>query len=297
VAFHPTDGSAWGAYLQGREALDKGIAAGLAKHWLLHVHVIEPHASYDPPDEYLGAEKALPPVPWDLSDRDVQYDVTRTQWPTMTQDEKDLLKAHLVARYDGEVSWMDDQIYWMLADMDFDHLLDDTLVVFWNDHGEQFWEHGFQTHAYQLYGEENNALLFFWSKNIVQGTWTEPTSSIDLVPTLLGLEGVPQPETVTGYPIGQAPADRPRFAHAIARIGPESSVVLDHYKLIFVWTGFVELYDLENDPGELTDLYDPTHPSSEAQKLWALLEPEIELQAHVAAVYPVSWPAELGGPP
>jgi arylsulfatase A-like enzyme len=293
VAFHPTDGSAWGAYLQGRDALDAARQLGAAKNWLLHVHVVEPHASYDPPEEYLAAEEALPPVPWDLSDRDVQYDVTRTDWPTMTPEEQDLLNEHLQARYSGEISWMDQQIWWIIADMDFDHLLDDTLVVFWTDHGEQFWEHGEQTHAYGLYSEENNGLLWFWSKNILPGRWSEPTSSIDLVPTLLSLEGLPIPDTVTGFPIGQAPDDRPRFAHSIARLGPESSVVLHDRKLIFYWDGRVELYDRSTDPDETTDLYDPSDVAPEARELWALLRPQIELQQQVSPEYSVAWPTEL----
>lgn len=292
-AFHPTVGDAYGAYEEGRERLDFALQNDHPAHWLLHVHLTEPHAAYDPPEAYLGALADLPPVPWDLTNRDEQYEVSRQEWPTMSQEDRDLLDAHLQARYEAELKFMDDQVFSMIADMDFDGLLDDTLVVFWTDHGEQFWEHGYQTHAYTLFREENDGILILWAKNIVPQVWTGPTSSIDLVPTLLSVLGLPIPPEVTGIPIGQAPDDRPRFANAIARLGGLSSVVKNHHKLIFSWLGGVKLFDLDADPGELNNLYDPLAPSDIALDLWSDLKPEVELQSSVAPEYGISWPTEL----
>ncbi|MEZ4239431.1 MAG: sulfatase-like hydrolase/transferase [Myxococcota bacterium] len=291
-AFHPQNGTAWGAYLEARERLDAHLEQG-ADRWLMHVHVTEPHASYSPPLEYLGGLDALDPVPWDLDDRDEQYDVTRNVWPSMTDEERDLLKQHLLVRYDGELKYLDDQVFRMIAGMDFDGLLDDTLVVFWTDHGEAFWDHDQQTHAYTLFREENDGLLFFWAKNIVPQVWTGPVSSIDMVPTVLKLLGQPLPDTVTGIPIGEAPDDRPRFANTIARFGPISSVIQDHWKMIFRWDGTVQLYDLAADPQEQTDLYDPAAPTDRAKTLWAELRPRIEEELSVVPGLSAAWPSEL----
>jgi arylsulfatase A-like enzyme len=292
-AFHPADASTWGAYVEGRERLDYQLRQGNVDRWMLHVHVTEPHASYAPPEQYLEGLDDLPPVPWDLDDREEQYEVSREVWPTMSEADRALLLQHLLLRYEGELRYMDDQIFRIIAHMDYDGLLDDTLVVFWTDHGEAFWEHDVQTHAYTLYREENEALLFMWAKNIVPQVWTGPVSTIDLAPTLLRLLDVPQAAEMTGLPLGEAPEERPRFANAIARFGPLSSVVQDGWKLVFRWDGSLRLYDLRTDPGEEVDLYDPAAPPPEAVTLWESLRPQVELQSAVTPAYSVTWPPEL----
>ncbi len=211
----------------------------------------------------------------------------------MSPELQELLSQHLHTRYAGEISWMDDEFYRIFVDLAADGMLEDTLVVFWTDHGEQFWEHGNQTHAYSLFREENDGLLWFWSPNIVPGSFGGPVSAIDLVPTLVQLYGLPIDERVTGAPIGEAPDDRPRFASAIARLGPVSSVQKDGYKLTFSWYGSLRMYDLVNDPGETVDLYDPNDPPAMAQELWADLKPMVELGAPLAPENPVNWPEEL----
>lgn len=293
-AFYPSGFEAWTVYDEGRDHLDDAILRGDADRWMLHIHLTEPHASYDPPESYLGGLAALEPVPWDLTDRAEQYELGREVWPAMTEAERQLLEAHLRVRYAGEIRYVDDEVFRIIADLDFDGLLEDTLVVVWTDHGEAFWEHGFQTHAYTLHGEENDGVLFFWAKNIVPASWSGPTSAIDLVPTLLALQGLDLPPEVTGIPLGEAPPDRPIFSHTIARIGPASSVQQNGWKLIFAWqSGQVRLYDRNTDPLETLDLYDAESPPPMALALWSVLLPRVELQSSVAPTYPILWPREL----
>jgi arylsulfatase A-like enzyme len=297
-AFHPSDGSAYGAYLEGRQALDLAREAGVADRWLLHVHATEPHAAYAPPESYLGGLDLLEPAPWDLTDRDVHYGL-RDQWPSLPPEEQALLEAHLRVRYAADVQWLDDQVFWMIQDLDVDELLDDTLVIVWTDHGEQFWEHAYQTHAWTHHREETDGILFFWAKNIVPGSWSGPTTAINLVPTLLRLYGLEVPPEVTGLPVGEAPDDRPQFTFAVARRGPESAVTQrltdgKAFRLIYRWnSGVVQLYDLGADPLEQTDLYDETAPTAEAQALWSLLEPQVALQSSVVPQYLVTPPVGL----
>lgn len=290
-------GAAWQAYVQGRDRLLTAQRDGRAdgQPWMLHVHVVEPHAAYDPPKEYLGGLDGLPPVPWDLANRDQHYDA-RNDWPALPAAEQELLEAHLRVRYAAELSYLDDELYRIFFDLRARALLDDALVVFWTDHGEAFWEHGYQTHAYGLNAEENDALMFFWAPNIVPAAWDGPTSAIDLVPTLLSLHDLPIPDTVTGTPVGTAPADRPRFAETVSRLGASQAVIRDGWKLIFSYFGDVALYDRNVDPAEAVDLYDPSAPSPEALALWEELRPRIERMAPLVPDFPVSWPDELPGP-
>jgi arylsulfatase A-like enzyme len=294
-AYVADTGSAWGAYQQARATLDAARADGRADGpWMLHVHTVEPHAPYDPPLQYLGEVAELPPAPWDLSNRDIHYE-ERNEYLSLSPEEQELLRLHLEARYRAEIRHLDDEILDIVNDLRADRLLDDTLLVFWTDHGEQFWEHGNQTHAFSLFREENDALLFFWSDNIVPSAWEGPTTSVDLVPTMAKLYGFEAPADLSGIPLGEAPEDRARFATSVARLGPASSVQKNGWKMIFSWYGYVKLYDLNTDPGELVDLYDPLDVPEQARQLWSELEPYLERAHEAAPDLLLNIPPELQG--
>ncbi len=260
--------------------------------WFLHVHLMEPHAPYTPPPEYTRAEAELEPLPFpvDWADKDRHYELV-AEWPQMTPEQQALFEQHLRVRYEGEIKWWDDQLADILVQANARGLLDDTLVVLWNDHGEQFWEHGYQTHAYTLFREENDGWAIFWARNIVPEHVEDPTVSIDLVPTLLSLYGVDLPPEVTGYPLGTRPADAPRYATSVARLGAVQSVRIGDWKMNFNWSGAVRVYDLATDPGEQQDLYDPDDPKT--LELWDALEPWVEATQPVVGEYGVNWPLEL----
>jgi arylsulfatase A-like enzyme len=291
-SFHPRNGSAYGAYSEGRDALLARLDETDGETpWFLHVHLIEPHVPYLAPESYEVAEPNLEPIPWDLTEKDDHYDLTRSIWPDLDPETQDLVETHLRIKYRAELSYMDDQIQDMIADLERRGLLEDTLVVFWTDHGEQFWEHGYQSHAYTLFREENDGIALFWAKNIVPAAWTGPTTSIDIAPTLLSLLGGEVPEMMTGVPLGEADDDRARFAFTIARVGAIQSVRQGDLKLIFSWSGGLRMFDLSTDPGELNDLYDPTDPRVLA--LWALLEPHVALAGPLAPELTLNLPRDL----
>lgn len=285
-------GGAPSVFTTASSAIRSAQSRGEADRWFMHMHFMEPHAAYDPPAEYIIGEENLEPWPEDLTNRDTHYE-WRSEWPSLTPDEQDLLEAHLRILYQGELRHLDDELSDIWDQMDEQGFLDDTLVVFWNDHGEQFWEHGFQTHAYKLNREENDGFLWFWSKNIVPGRYAGPTSSIDLVPTLLDLYDLQMPPEVTGWPMGSAPPDRARFAEVLARLGGGNAVTLAGKKMIYMWSGSVEVYDRNVDPLEVHDVYDPHDP--EQLHLWSLLRPQAEAMAPLVvggSPAPV-WPTDL----
>jgi len=198
-------------------------------------------------------------------------------------------------RYDAELRYLDDQLRTIWADLTARGLLEDTLVVLFNDHGEQIWDHGQQSHAYSLYAEENDGIAVFWSQNILPGAWTGPTSQIDLAPTLIKLLGARVPSEMTGIPLGEASEDRATFALTSARNNTLQSVRQSGHKLIYTWsTGGVELYDLAADPGEQANVYDPADPIALA--LWDLLLPRIELAEPLVFDDVPVWPFGLPRP-
>ncbi len=255
------------------EITTSALNGGLWDRWFMHMHHMEPHASYNPDESFLVGQDELEDWPTDLTNRNLHYQ-DRDNWPTMSIEDQILLEAHLRVLYEGEIRMVDSRIGQNWQELDEQGWLDDALVVIWNDHGEQFWEHGSQTHAFHLYGEESDGFAVFWAKNIVPGVYNKPTASIDLVPTILDLFELPIPAEVTGYPIGTAPPERPIFLEALARRGGVQAIVKDGYKLHYRWTGVVELFNRNVDPEEKNDIYDPADPK--ALELWGQLRPMIE---------------------
>ncbi len=252
--------------------LGRNFLRGERRPWFLHLHLREPHHPYNPTTP--ATLDGLGTIPYDLSANDT-YEQIDADWPTLSINEQALIAAHLYASYDAELRELDALLAEGLAAYERAGLLDDTLVVIWSDHGEQFFEHGHLTHAWDLYSEENDALALFWAKNLLPGSWSAPTTHGDLAPTSLAALGMATPASMSGLPVGAAPAERIDHLFQVARRGPTSAVVQSGFKLIYRWDGGKnELYDLGADPEERRSIYDPEDPRVVA--LWEALLPEIE---------------------
>lgn len=253
--------------------LDRFSADG---RWFMHVHLMEAHAPYTPPTDLRVGIDELDPLPFTIDTQPAHYDATAL-WPNLDESERALLSAHLRLRYDGEIRWIDQQLENGWPVLDERGILDDTLVVFWTDHGEAFWEHGVQTHAHFLFGEETDGVLFFWAKNIVPNTWTEPTHAIDVVPTILDAVEVPIPELLPGLPLGAAPADRILFNSTYTREGVLQSAFQRDHTLHYRWgDGSLRLYDRSVDPGETDDLLVEQPDHYMRTRLWDAMVPHTE---------------------
>lgn len=253
--------------------LDEYSADG---RWFMHVHLMEAHAPYTPPEELRVGADELEPLPFDLDTQPGHYEATG-QWPDLTDEEQELLLAHLQVRYDGEIRWIDQQLATGWPILEERGILDDTLVVVWSDHGEAFFEHGQQTHAHYLFGEETDGLLFFWADNLQSASWSEPTHAIDVVPTILDAVGVDIPEVLPGAPLGAAPLDRTLFSSTYTRQGVLHAAAWRDYVLHYRWDdGQRRLYDRSVDPTELTDLLLDQPGHYMLDRLWAEMEPRVQ---------------------
>jgi len=296
------------ASVAAEEALVQLAALREAERRYVHLHLMEPHQPYDPPVEWLVGLDALPPIAYDLTTKEghnqALEDISYGRIDPATADN---VAAHMRRRYQGELGWLDHQLGELWGTLEADGWLDDTLVVVWTDHGEQFYERGYQAHAWTLFAEENDGLFFLWSNGIEGASHEGPTSSIDIVPTVLERLGVAIPAEVDGLPLGQAPADRPRFALSKGKGGVFQSVQMGSDRLHFGWTDpasappfapyahGVKRFDRATDPGELVDLAAPGDPRT--QELWELLIPRIETVQGIsgdAAFLPAGY--SLGGP-
>ena len=271
---------------EGLAMFDEHMRDGEAP-WFLQLHFIDPHDPYDPPDGFRAGLAELDPIGWDLADRDDLQELAAS-WDRLSARDRQLVQDHARVLYHGEIAYMDSEIEGLFRKLEVRGALDDTLVVLWSDHGEQFWEHGGVLHGDYLYLEENAAFAGFWAKEGLERlAWDRATTHRDIMPTLLDALGIEQPG-MTGQVVGTEARDRARFALRYNSDTSMQAVEHDGYRMIYRWgRGDLELYDLVGDPGEQHDLVD-AEPAL-AQELWALLEPQVRA---LDAMFPGESPTE-----
>jgi arylsulfatase A-like enzyme len=193
--------------------------------------------------------------------------------------------------YEGDLRFWDERFGAMWSDFESRGLLDDTLVVFWTDHGQSFGEHDDKfNHGVTLYDTENRSTAAFWAKDIEPLRWMGPTEHQDLAPTILHALHVPLGDH-TGHVVGHAHHDRVRveFDYLQGYSIPIISAVQGDKKLMYWWDGTKRFYDIGTDPDEQTDLYDASDPDVIA--LWDELQPIVE---HTDEVWPGLDPKDVG---
>ena len=265
------------------DATDRALAVADGLHpdqpWYLHLHVQDPHAPFAPPEDWLGGLEGLDELEWDLGSAQ-GHSAAVVAYHTEDEATQELIAAHMRARYEGEVGFTDQELGRFFEGLDARGLLDDTLVLVWSDHGEQIYEHGLPSHGSSLHYEETDALGFFWAKELSAATWTEPTSHLQLWPTLAAVLGVAAPSAaeapVVGEPVEGVLAWQQKGEQSHA------GVVHEGWKLSYRFDGTKGLYELGSDPLETDDRYDEETERVEA--LWELLMPEVASLAEVTGV-------------
>jgi arylsulfatase A-like enzyme len=120
-----------------------GKARDSGQPFFLFVVYFDPHDSYVPP-------------PFDRKfDADYSGSVDGRQLVAMRHappPKRDL--EHLVARYDGEIAYIDRMVARLLDQVDLVSDPEHTLVILVSDHGEAFAEHGSLLHGNSPHGEE-----------------------------------------------------------------------------------------------------------------------------------------------
>jgi arylsulfatase A-like enzyme len=179
------------------------------------------------------------------------------------------------ALYDGGIAYTDAQVGSLLEKLRALDLYDDTMVVLFADHGEEFDEHGSFLHE-QLYQEVVGVPLIIAHPTLIpEGRRIDtPVQTLDIMPTVLEAVGVPPEDGMQGrslLPIlrGEGVDGAPLFS---SNGDGQSYAVRDgDWKLIVDRKTRTEsLYDLGTDPGERHDLSE-RHPER-AGRLRAALD-------------------------
>jgi arylsulfatase A-like enzyme/Tfp pilus assembly protein PilF len=172
--------------------------------------------------------------------------------------------ALAISPYDAEIAGVDRQIGRIVETLRAKGLLDNTLLIVTADHGESLGEHGEKTHAIFVYDATVRVpLLIRYHPAFAPAVYSAPVRSVDIVPTVLGILGLPGGDTTDGHDLGAAirgkePAPQlPQYSESLlSEVGfgmaPLFAIRNDGYK--YIRAPRPELYDLRNDPRELQNL-------------------------------------------
>ena len=154
-----------------------------ARPFFLFVHYFDPHLSYAPPEPFATRFEAELPAAASRLDR-------------------------LIARYDGEIAFVDHAVGELLEGLEALGLAGTTLVIVSGDHGEGLMQHGMLGHGVHLYEEAVRVpLLLRWPGRLPRRrTISEPVATVDIAPTALELLGLGPQSGLEGESL--APAAR-----------------------------------------------------------------------------------------
>ncbi len=177
--------------------------------------------------------------------------------------------------YSGEVAYVDQELGKLLADGRKNGWTDRTLVVLTGDHGESLGEHGESTHSYFAYNSTLHIPLLIAGPGIKSSRVKDAVAHIDLFPTVCDLLGVAPPAGLQGESLapalaGKAGKARPIYIESLEAFLNRGWAPLHGYienGKKFIDLPIPELYDLEKDFGEKTNLAAGTDLAAYRKKL------------------------------
>lgn len=92
--------------------------------------------------------------------------------------------------YDERIYQVDQQLAPLFAFLNRPEVKKRTIVLFLSDNGEEFMEHGFLDHGWNIYNTSTHAPFILAVPGIPHRVFHELIQAIDIVPTLLGLVGI-----------------------------------------------------------------------------------------------------------
>ena len=233
------------------------------KPFFLTLGFHKPHMPWNVPRKYYDlhplADIQLPPTqPGDLAD----VPPLGLKMAKPSGDHADVLTSgrwkEAVQAYLATISYLDGQIGRVLDAVNQSPHKDNTLIVFWGDHG---WHLGEKEHwrKFTLWEEAARAPFIWVVPGVTQsgGVCKSPVDFMSVYPTLCELAGLPKPAWVEGDNI------RPLLANpaaawtgvGVTTFGQNNHAVrTDRWRYIRYSDGGEELYDHSNDEYEWTNL-------------------------------------------
>jgi N-acetylglucosamine-6-sulfatase len=185
---------------------------------------------------------------------------------------------------------VDDAVERLIDELSASGELANTYIIFTSDNGLMWGNHGLTNFKWEPYEESLRVPLIVVGPGVPQGvTSRQPVSNIDIVPTILAVTGAQAGRVVDGTSLLPYQANPPVGTEQAVliesnMIDPASVYQFNGYTVVrykgvhtdgFQYTewmdGYVELYDLKSDPGQMRNrANDPLEAANRARLATAL---------------------------
>jgi arylsulfatase A-like enzyme len=237
--------------------------------WCLYVGTLGPHDPYIAPkhflDLYEGREFPLPETFDDpMDDKPALYRRTRDRFNQLTREEHQAAIKHYLAFCSYE-DWLFGRL---IEKLKVRGEYENTLILYVSDHGDYLGDHGLWCKGLPSFLSCCHVPAILKMPGGAQGLErNELVSLADFAPTFLEAAGVKNPTAFAGRslfslltpdPVLQTPVpwrDALFFqSNGNETYGIQRSVVTDKWRFVYNGFDYDELYDLENDPGQMKNL-------------------------------------------
>lgn len=193
--------------------------------------------------------------------------------------------------YYAQISNMDDNIGRLLAALEDQGSLDNTIIFYFADHGDMMGSHGRNNKEVAEQESSNIPFIVRYPKSIKARVTDAFISCVDIMPSLLGFLNIPIPESVEGTNCGAVLTgddaiaddavlfqfDRPFYSekehhevhYRAIRVGPWKYIV--HY-----FPERSRLYNLDEDPYEMNNRIDDASVAEKKAELRQALEQRLQ---------------------
>ena len=267
----------------------------------------DPHHPFTPPGEYwdmykpedmklpesydYGNAEPPPHVKWAIEARASGEAVTNSQ-NAFAVDEREVLEARALTC--GMIAMIDDAVGGILEKLKSAGFAENTIVIFTADHGDFLGDHGIMLKG-PAHFEGVTRVPFIWSEPSASMRRTDTlASTVDIAQTILdrakiepynGIQGRSLLNAINGTEERDASAsvlvedDQQRVYFGYSKPPRIRSLITSKFRLsVSQGENWGELYDLENDPNEMENLYDnPSYVEIRARLFEKLAYKQMEL--------------------
>ncbi len=239
------------------------------KPFFLAVGFYRPHVPFYAPQRLFDAMPVegitTPPVNFDDWDDipEIVRDLTKMgnpsgkgappfDWALENNAWKEMVQAYLVC-----IRWTDEQVGRLLNALDASPHADNTIVVLYSDHGFHMGEK-LRFSKFALWERATKVPFIIAGPGVTPNQLSgKPVELLSIYPTLLELCGLPENPAVEGHSLMplliEPEAEWPHYAITTHGEGNHAARS-ERYRYIRYHTGSEELYDLQSDPNEWTNL-------------------------------------------